>query len=67
MPRRASTRLIAEAIGLFCGDVNVVQLLYINELRTRSGVWISAADIFPALLKRKAGGASHAARRMKGS
>ncbi len=23
MPRRASTRLIAEAIGLFCGDVNV--------------------------------------------
>lgn len=55
MRRRPSTRLIAEAIGLFCSDVNV-EHPSISELRTRSTFGFSAGKKnLSAWLKGKAG------------
>jgi len=52
MPRRASTRLIAEAIGLFCSDVNV-EHPSISVNTNEEHVWISAGGKVSSVAQRK--------------
>jgi hypothetical protein len=53
MPRRASTRLIAEAIGLFCGDVNVEHSSILVNYERGARLDFSRRKTLPAFAQEK--------------